>query len=207
VIHRAHHLQDERLFDSYMAERNGEPVDLPIVEHLADCESCGTRYAELTAFMDTLRHAGNAEADSIFTADRLRAQRQQIARRIEHAGRPARVISFPGRLVRRTINASTARMAPRWIAAAAAAGLFLGAALGASYQWHGRGGQRLIGPDAGTARSRMAPIVTRGTNPAEAAADDAFLSDLEIALERPHTLELQAFEALTPHVREIRDQR
>ncbi len=210
MIHRAHHLQDERLFDSYMAERNGEPVDPPIVEHLADCESCGTRYAELTAFMDTLRQAGNAEADSIFTADRLRAQRQQIARRIEHAGRPARVISFPGRLVRRTINASTARAAPRWIAAAAAAGLFLGAALGASYQWgaHGRGGQRLIGPDAGTARSaRMAPIVTRGTNPAEAAADDAFLSDLEIALERPHTLELQAFEALTPHVREIRDQR
>jgi len=210
VIHRAHHLQDERLFDSYMAERNGEPVDPPIVEHLADCESCGTRYAELTAFMDTLRHAGNAEADSIFTADRLRAQRQQIARRIEHAGRPARVISFPGRLVRRTINASTARTAPRWIAAAAAAGLFLGAALGASYQWgaHGRRGQRLIGPDAGTARStRMAAIVTRGTNPAEAAADDAFLSDLEIALERPHTLELQAFEALTPHVREIRDQR
>ena len=52
MIHRAHHLQDERLFDSYMAERNGEPVDPPIVEHLADCESCGTRYAELTAFMD-----------------------------------------------------------------------------------------------------------------------------------------------------------
>jgi hypothetical protein len=210
VIHRAHHLQDERLFDSYMAERNGEPVDPPIVEHLADCESCGTRYAELTTFMDTLRRVGDAEADAIFTADRLRSQRQQIARRLEHAGRPARVISFPGRLVRRTISASTARTAPRWIAAAAAAGLFLGAALGASYQWgaHSRDRQPLIGRDTGTARSaRMAPDATRGTNSADVAADDAFLSDLEIALERPHTLELQAFDELTPHVREIRDRR
>ena len=210
MIHRAHHLQDEPLFDSYVADRNGEPVDPPVVEHLADCEPCGARYAELTAFMDVLRRAGDAEADAIFTADRLRSQRQQIARRIEHAGRPARVLSFPGRLVRRTISASTARTAPRWVAAAAAAGLFLGAALGASYQWGARtrGGPPLIGRDAGGARSaRLAPVATRGTTPADVAADDAFLSDLEIALERPHTLELQAFDALTPHVREIRDQR
>ena len=208
MIHRAHHLQDERLFDSYMAERKGEPVDPPIVEHLADCESCGARYAELTAFMDTLRHAGDAEADSIFTVDRLRVQRQQIARRIEHAARPARVISFPGRLVRRTISASTARTAPRWSAAATAAALFLGAAMGASYQWGARRGQRLLVPDTSTARvARMTSIAPRGTDPADVAADDAFLSDLEIALERPHTLELQAFDALTPHIREIRDQR
>ena len=210
MIHRAHHLQDERLFDSYTAERNGEPVDPPIAEHLSDCESCGTRYAELTAFMDALRFTGDAEADAIFTADRLRSQRQQIARRIEHAGRPARVISFPGRLVRRTISATTARTAPRWTAAAAAAGLFLAAAMGASYQWgaHSRGRQPIIGRDTAAVRSaRMAPVATRGTSPADVAADDAFLSDLEIALERPHTLELQAFDALTPHVREIRDQR
>jgi hypothetical protein len=112
--------------------------------------------------------------------------------------------------VRRTINASTARTAPRWVAAAAAAGLFIGAALGASYQWSAntRGRDRLIGRDTGTTRSaHISPVATRGTNPADVAADDAFLSDLEIALERPHTVELQAFDALTPHVREIRDQR
>ena len=39
------------------------------------------------------------------------------------------------------------------------------------------------------------------------AAGIRFLSDLEIALERPHTRELLAFDALTPHVREIRDTR
>jgi hypothetical protein len=51
--------------------------------------------------------------------------------------------------------------------------------------------------------ARVTPAAARGVN-----ADDAeFLSDLELALERPHTRELQAFDALTPHVREIRDQR
>jgi hypothetical protein len=53
----------------------------------------------------------------------------------------------------------------------------------------------------------MTPVATGGASPAEVAADDAFLSDLEVALERPHTRELQAFDALTPHVREIRGQR
>jgi hypothetical protein len=53
----------------------------------------------------------------------------------------------------------------------------------------------------------LSPVGTRGSSPAEIAADSAFLSDLELALERPHTRELQAFDALTPHVREIRDQR
>jgi hypothetical protein len=51
----------------------------------------------------------------------------------------------------------------------------------------------------------MTPVATRGTTPGEVAADDAFLSELELALERPHTRELRAFDALTPHVREIRD--
>jgi hypothetical protein len=85
--------------------------------------------------MDALSREGKAEADAVFTADRLRAQHQQIARRLEHVGRPARVISFPGQLVRRTITASTSHAAPRWVAAAAAAGLFVGIALGASYEW------------------------------------------------------------------------
>jgi hypothetical protein len=39
----------------------------------------------------------------------------------------------------------------------------------------------------------------------EVAGDDAFLSDLEVALERTQTRELRAIDALTPHVREIRD--
>ncbi len=36
--------------------------------------------------------------------------------------------------------------------------------------------------------------------------DDVFLQELEFALARPHTRELQPFDALTPHVREIGSQ-
>jgi hypothetical protein len=206
VRHRAHHLQDDRLFDCYLTERGGDAIDPPTAEHLADCESCSARYSELTAFMETLRREGDVEADAAFTPERLRAQQQQIARRIEQVGRPARVISFPSRIVRRTIGGSQSRTAPRWAAAAAAAALFIGVALGASYEWNVRRvpassfGARDLDP-------RIAPVATRGESPADVANDDAFLSDLELALERPHTRELQAFDAFTPHVREIRDQR
>jgi predicted anti-sigma-YlaC factor YlaD len=207
VIHRACHLQEERLFDSYLAERAGEPLDPPVAEHLADCASCASRYAELSSFMDTLRRDGDAEADAIFTPERLRIQQQQILRRISLVGRPARVLSFPGRIVRRTIEASNARTAPRWIAAAAAAGLFVGVAVGASFQWRSQQQARQsFLTDAGRAQ-RLGPVATRGTGQPDVATDDAFLSDLELALERPHTRELQAFDALTPHLREIRDQR
>ena len=209
MIHRAHHLPEERLFDSYLAERGGAPLDPPVAEHLADCAACGTRYAELASFMDTLRRDGDAEADAIFTPERLRQQQQQISRRMALVGRPARVLSFPGRIVRRTIDASTSRTAPRWVAAAAAAGLFVGIAVGASFQWRSQlEGRRTFLNDASRARTqRLTPVATRGTVPADVASDDAFLSDLEIALERPHTRELVAFDALTPHVREIRNQR
>jgi hypothetical protein len=206
---RARHLHDERLFDTYMAERGGEPIDPPVADHLADCDACAARYADLTAFMDTLRRDGNAEADAIFTPERLRLQQQQITRRIALVGRPARVISFPGRIVQRTIGASRARTAPRWIAAAAAAGLFVGVAVGAGFEWRSRirGRETIFAVDSNSARVRLTPGATLGRNADEVARDEAFLSDLEIALERPHTRELQAFDALTPHVREIRDQR
>jgi hypothetical protein len=85
----------------------------------------------------------------------------------------------------------------------------VGVAVGASFQWRSQlqGRQALISDGAQARVSRAVPVSTRGSGPADVASDDAFLSDLEVALERPHTRELQAFDALTPHVREIRDQR
>jgi predicted anti-sigma-YlaC factor YlaD len=211
VIPRARHLQEERLFDSYLAEHQGEPIDPPVAEHLADCATCGARYAELASFMDNLRREGDADADAIFTADRLRAQHQQIVRRVAMVGRPARVLSFPGRMVRRTIRASTSRT-PRWVAAAAAAGLFIGVAVGASYQFQFGNAQLrrqsvLVRDTASSLASRVVPPTLGTVGQADVAADAAFLSDLEVALERPHTRELQAFDDLTPHAREVVDRR
>ena len=199
MTHHHPHLPEERLFDCYLAETNGETVDPPAAEHLADCAPCGARYAELVSFMESLRAEGAAEADAVFTPERLRVQQQAIARRLEQMGRTARIISFPGRIVRRSI-AAPARSAPRWMAGAAAAGLFVGVAVGAAFQ---RGPWHTFTAERQTAVNRLSPVATRGTSPAQVAADDAFLSDLEVALERPHTRELIAFDALTPHVREV----
>src|SRR4030095_6137110 len=127
------HLQEERLFDHYLAEHGGEPLDPPAGEPLADCQACAARYADLASFMDRLCADGAAEADAIFTPDRLRAQQLQIARRLEQVGRPARVISFPGRAARGTMTSPSTRWTPRWMAGAAAAGLFVGVSGGASY--------------------------------------------------------------------------
>jgi hypothetical protein len=204
VIRRARHLQDDRLFECYYAERLGEPVDPRIAEHLADCAACSGRYADVVRVLDDLRVEGTSEADAIFTPERLRTQQQHIARRIEHVVHPARVISFPAQTMARAMTARTMRVAPRWIAAAAAAGLFIGVALGASYEWewHARINQPRV-----AAASRLAPVATRGIGSSDIAADDAFLSELEVALDRPRTRELLAYDALTPHVREVRDQR
>jgi anti-sigma factor RsiW len=210
MIGRVQHLRDDRLFDSYLAERAGETIDPPVADHLADCSECGARYAELVRDMDGLRAEADAETDEVFTPERLRAQQQQIARRIEHVGRAARVISFPGHFVSRHMSGSAARGVTRWVYAAAAAGLVIGVGLGTFYDsewWSARRAAQL----SATARqarlahpAQLAPVATGGTGPTREAADEAFLSDLEVALERPHTTELQPFDALTPHVRESR---
>jgi hypothetical protein len=196
-VNRLAHLPEERLLDCYLAHHNGEAIDPPAADHLADCEPCAVRYADLVGFMDGLRDECASEADLVFTPERLRAQQQLIARRLEHVGRQARVISFPGQLVRRTMSARGSHGALRWIAAAAAAGLFVGVAVGAGYRYGSlpRGIEQTL--------ARTAPVVPRNLNPSQLSADDAFFSDLEVALERPHTRELIAFDALTPHVREV----
>jgi hypothetical protein len=217
VIARAHHLHDDRLFDCYVAARTGETPDPPAADHLLTCEACASRYAELTTFMDTVRAEGDAEADTVFTAERLWTQQQQIMRQLEHVGRAARVISFPGRVGRRVVGAT--RVAPRWLAAAAAAGLFVGVAVGGMLFDSAAG---LPAPTTLMARSKpprrmAAPPPVRVTSPASVVEpmkpilkpavsdDDTFLLDLENALQhRPQ--ELQPYDALTPHVRDAASQ-
>jgi hypothetical protein len=208
MIGRSEHLHDDALVECYFADRRGEALDPPSAEHLADCDACGTRYAELVTFLDDVRTASDAESDAVFTTERLRQQQEQILRRLEHASRSARVISFPGQSLSHPIIGA-GRVAPRWLAAAAAAGLFVGVAVGGTILHPGL--QRSVIPmrvaTSPVASSRLAPtpavLVNAPANVIDSIDDDAFLMQLEFALERPHTQELQPFDALTPHVREI----
>jgi anti-sigma factor RsiW len=203
------HLKNEQILDCYVATRAGEPPDPRTAEHLSDCMACAASYEGLAGFMETLRDTADEEVDLAFPAERLVAQQHAIARRIEHVHRSARVISFPHHETTARPTLGT-RFTPRWTAAAAAACLFAGVALGA-----------FIGPDLHRNASRTAPTAAssrtvavprpaapqpvRGSRAAPHVVpdDDEFLSELEFALARPHTRELQAFDALTPHVRDI----
>jgi hypothetical protein len=206
---RAHHLPEDRLFDCYVAACAGDPLDPPAAEHLADCSECAARYAELDSFMDGLRAEAEAETDEMFTPDRLQAQQAAIAERLGHIGRAARVISFPGRLVSRHMTATGSRVAPRWLAAAAAAGLFVGVGAGQLFYRPGPTGASI---DGFSSRARI-QIPVQQPEPAAAAQapplqvipviDEAFLAELELALERPRTRELLAFDEMTPTARPI----
>jgi anti-sigma factor RsiW len=200
---RAHHVHEERLFECYLTEREGASMEPLVAEHLADCPECAHRYADLLRFMDELRQEADTELDEVFSVERRRAQQQQIARRLEQVGHAARIISFPGHppadhhaLPRRP------RVAPRWLAAAAAIGLIVGASLG-GVLFRDRPATPVQPPPVVGNVGPVEPafVETRASEPAN---DVDFLSELEIALERPYTPELVALDALTPHVREVR---
>jgi hypothetical protein len=165
--------------------------------------------------MESMRADATVETDAIFTSDRLRAQRQQITRKLEHLGHPARVITFPSRAAGHQVSVSAPRPARRWIAAAAAAGLFIGVGTGLLIDWERAPGRRFSGVIArqtvlkateGRQGRLPGPLEISDREvvlPDRSAEDNAFLSELEFAGERPHIRELSAVDALTPHVREI----
>jgi anti-sigma factor RsiW len=205
MIGRSAHLHDDRLVECYFADRRGEPLDPPSVEHLTDCEACHARYAELMTFLDDVRTGADGETDTVFTPERLRQQQEQILKRLEHASRSARVISFPGQVSGHPMTGG-GRVGPRWLAAAAAAGLFVGVAVGGTFLHPGvQHPMRVAGTPTSSA-ARLAPspgVLVNAPTPVTDSDDDTFLMQLEFALERPHTQELQPFDELTPHVREI----
>jgi len=205
VIGRARHLHDDRLFSCYVAEQSGEHVDSPAAEHLEACAGCRARLSDLARFMDGLRTDAETESDAIFTPEELRAQQQHILRRIEHLGQPARVLSFPARLVRRHLTRVGARIAPRWAAAAAAAGLVIGVGVGILVNFNAP--YRAEGPApsvmAVARPSRAEAPIIAVSGPGTAADDDAFLSEIEAVLRGPHNQELLLFDALTPRESEI----
>ena len=86
MIFRAHHLPENQLFDCYLAEQTGEPMEPPSAEHLADCAQCSARYADLRRFMNGLRSDADAELDEVFPTEMFRVQHNHILRRLEGVG-------------------------------------------------------------------------------------------------------------------------
>ncbi len=206
MIGRTRHLHDDRLHECYLAARSGEALDPRAAEHLVDCAPCAARYAGVAAFLSGVRREGELDTDEIFTSDRLEQQQAQILRRIEHLNRSAHVLSFPGQVPHHTVGAST-RVAPRWLAAAAVAGLFVGVAVGGRFSVQPSLRSAAMRVNASPAplgmTSTPAVLVSPPAPGLDPLDDDRFLRELEVALERPRTRELLPIDAWTPNVREI----
>lgn len=207
-MRRSGHLEEEQLLECYVAGRTGEPLNPRLAEHLDTCAACADQYQDLTIQLEDVRRDGTAEADAVFGPDVLARQQAQIARRLEHIHRSAKVIAFPGRDASPS-GPRAGQLTTRWIAAAAAAGLFIGVAVG-GYLGPERlrsSSGRTTNPSSAMAVQRPAQpgaVLVNSTQPAAAADEDAFMMELELALARPQPRELAAFDALTPHVRDIR---
>ena len=161
--------------------------------HLASCAECRVRFDAFASWMEEIRSDARLEVDEVFTPERLAAQQAVIARRLEAAERPARVIAFP-----KFPAGSTSRSAPvrRWIAAAAAAGLLVGVGLGQLMDLRHLGDRQTFPVN----RAIQQPRVDAGRTavPANAtASEETLLLELEAAA-TPQYEALRAYETLTP---------
>jgi hypothetical protein len=194
------HLDDAALAEIWSAAvATGEAAS---DQHLNGCAQCRARYAAFTNWLDRIRDDAHAEADELFTAERLAAQQALVFRRLEALERPARVIAFPkfGRPA-----TSTQGHAQRWIAAAAAAGLVIGLAAGQFVDIRDAlSGGRSRATAVQTARATQTtlspgPAVTPAS--ATSAADEKlFFGD---AVDRVRVSTLQPMDDITPRARDI----
>jgi hypothetical protein len=210
VIGLARHLNEDRLYECYLAAATGDTVDPRAAEHLADCAECHARYAELSTFMGSLRTEGDAEVEALFSAEALRAQQSSITRRLEHLGHAARVISFPRHTPGSVDGGRSIGIAPRWLAAAAAAGLFVGVGVGSFFQVpafrHARPAVVTTAPAPPATEPRAAtpaPEPTPVSVPASEERNDELLAEIESVLQRPRTNALYAFDDFTPRVAQV----
>jgi hypothetical protein len=194
------HLNDAALAEIWTASAaGGDPVSNT---HLHACGECRDRYDDFCLWLESVRAAGVAEADSAFPAERLAAQQAQIFRRLEAAERPARVIAFPKFTKPMSAGPSIAH---RWVTLAAAAGLLIGVALGQTMDFRSRFGPAPTRtPDAAVATADRVPQREMGLQTVSAISDDALLSELDASLAmHPSVAPLRAIDTITPRSRDF----
>ena len=157
--------------------------------HLAACADCRARYDAFVLWLDTIGESMRDEADAALPQERLAFQQAQIARRLEAADRPARVIAFP-KAARAVISGHS--HVRRWVTVAAAASLIAGFGLGQFVPLR-REPAHATQPVL-IEHAKEIPAVGSSLN------EDELLSD---AFERPRVATLSALDDMTPHARDI----
>ena len=191
-MRRHQHLSDDRLIDVCL-DRAPAAIER---QHLDSCEVCEERRASLARLLADASASARAEADAVFSPERLARQRARILQRVEQEARLGRIISFPAghgpgpSLLR-------ARPAMRWIASAAAAGLVIGLVAGHLAHDLPAGGARPASQAFGTPAGASLQAVSTTMS------EEEFLGRLEVAIEGTSGSALRPLDDLTPLVWEI----
>jgi hypothetical protein len=204
MIGRDHHIPTDRLTALALVTRAPQDHspdnhdDTRALEHIAHCDECAGRLAQLTLDADGLREFAFAQADQVFDEPMLDAQRTRILDRLAHLGQSARVLSFPART--REIAMPVSTNGRRWISVAAAAGLIIGLVTGQLI--HFVPGTHLplrdeVPSAQVTERARPA-IVPASASATPVLSDDELMAEVETAIESRRVRGLRVIDALTP---------
>ena len=190
------HLSDDRLIDVCLDHAPAATEQ----QHLATCGVCEERRATLARLLNETSTVAVAEADAVFTDERLARQRAHILQRVEQESRQGRLISFPAG---HTSSPSLlrARPAARWIAGAAAAGLFIG--LLAGHLTHDFTAGRVMPSSLTASRAASSPAAAALQAVSTSMSEEEFLGRLEIAIEGTGSSALRPLDDLTPLVWEV----
>jgi hypothetical protein len=207
------HVREHVLADAAMHLTNGDSTALSpsVRSHLERCDRCAARLDELRAIMSTEREDAMAAADAAFPESKLRAQRSSILARLEQARAGSRVLDFPTVAATRSWMTRRDRPAMRWLAGAAAAGLLVGLGAGqAAFTGHQL---RFHSPaTAPTTAGAWTPARWIGSVSDDVhierlspASEEAFLSDMELVLNKRRNAALRALdESLAPNAKDRR---
>jgi anti-sigma factor RsiW len=185
------HLSDDRLIDVCLHQGAAAKAE----QHLASCGVCEERRASLARILTEVSDVAVAEADAVFTQDRLDRQRAHILQRVDQESRHGRLISFPASQAS-SPTPLRARPAARWIAGAAAAGLLIG--LLAGHLTHDFTAGRVL-----PSRAVIVPSVPTFQAVSTTMSEEEFLGRLEIAIEGTGGTALRPLDDLTPLVWEV----
>ena len=186
------HLSDDRLIDVCL-DRAPAAIER---QHLGSCDVCEKRRANLARLLADVSDVARAEADAVFTPERLSRQHARILQRVEQEARHGRVLSFPaGHGPNHTLLRATPGM--RWVAGAAAAGLVIG--LLAGHLAHDLPAGRAQSASQAAVRPAAASLQAISTTMSE----EEFLGRLEVATEGTSGFALRPLDDLTPLVWEV----
>ena len=193
------HLSDATFARLWAGESTGAAEGRPVHPHLDSCAACRERYAAFGAWMAGVADELRDEADELLTPERMAVQQAQIARRLEAADRPARVIAFP-KAARAVIGGHS--HVRRWITVAAAASLIAGFGLGQIVPLRQAGRQRNVAsaPPVPLTQAESVNIVKEIPAVPSPITEEEMFSD---AFARSHVSTLSALDDMTPHARDI----